>query len=97
MMSGRCGTGLADELRGLVAALAGRGQDQFSFNRDPKSAATRNPSTCKERRWQPTAGSAFAARRIAECESKLAPRREVAGMLHTKGNARRGNLALGRG
>ena len=29
MMSGRCGTGLADELRGLVAALTGRGQDQL--------------------------------------------------------------------
>jgi hypothetical protein len=33
-----------------------------SFNRDPESAATSDAATCRERRWQPTAGSAFALR-----------------------------------
>jgi hypothetical protein len=67
-----------------------------SFNRDPESTATLDRSTRRPRRWQSTAGSAFAAIDAAS-DAKRDPRREVAEGASTKGNVRCGNLTLGRG
>ena len=57
-----------------------------SFNRDPESAATWTLSTCVTRCWQTTAGSAC-GRHGDSLRRTRAPRREVAGIEHCKGNA----------